>query len=51
MAASLNGHLKVVKLILAHPDVDVNMQNEVSCPCSRFFVYIIFYKNFFCMYV
>ena len=27
-AASINGHVEVVKLLLAHPDIDVNLKYE-----------------------
>ena len=30
MDASASGQLEVVKLLLAHPDVDVNIQNKVN---------------------
>ena len=35
MAASVKGHSEVVKLLLSHADVDVNVQDKVNCSLYR----------------
>lgn len=46
MRAAQSGHLEPVKLLLAHPEVDANFQNKVTCHGKGVSVYMNITRRF-----
>ena len=50
--ASFKGHVEIVKLLLAHPDIDIHLQDfmgqtpfSMSCDSGRFSIVKVFLKD------